>query len=107
MNIPLSAIDPFEPLGMPTLRHTPETMVYFIDIAMGIKHKWMQRVIDIYGIRSHHFDLGDMRKIAEEFGANHTHISDVDKGFMEITYTIPNDSRKYVRKFYFNLNDKF
>jgi hypothetical protein len=103
MNIPQSAIEPFEPLGMATLNYTPKAMVYFIDIAMGIKHKYLQRIIDIYGKRSHLFDLGELRTIAKEFGADHIKITNVSKGFMELTYTVPNDSRKYVRHFRFIL----
>ena len=106
MNIPLSAIEPFEPHGMVTLKYTPDAVVYFIDLAMGIKHKWLQGIIDIYGPRSHLFDLGELRTIAKEFGADHIKITDVSKGFMELTYTVPNDKRKFVRHFHFILNDK-
>jgi hypothetical protein len=106
MNIPQSAIRPFEPHGMVTLKYTPEAMVYFIDKVLGIKHKYLQRIINTYGKHSSLFDLGELRKIAEEFGANKTYFSDVSKGRVDLTYTVPNDPWEHTRRFYFNLNGK-
>ena len=105
-NIPQSTLEPFEPCGIPLLNHTPETMVFFIDTALGITHQGLQRIIDDLGHHSRHFDLFELRKIAEEFGATETYFIDVSKGRVDLTYSVPNDPREHTRRFYFNLNDK-
>ena len=106
MQIPASTIEPFEPHGIPLMNRTPETMVYFIDKALSVIHQSLQRTIDNYGHHSHHFDLLELRHIATEFGATETYFSDVSKGRVDLTYSVPNDPREFTRRFYFNLNSK-
>ena len=88
------------------MAYTPEAVVYFIDKVLGITHASLQRAIDNYGHHSHLFDLFELRDIAIEFGAIDANIKVLKRAVVEVSYQVPNDTRRFSRIFYFTLNDK-